>query len=160
MALCMRLHRQNILNYINCLGFYTSIQYIPIMSERDKAFLALRPEILGQIHPQSSAEEIFQNRTLRPVLKLQNDIFVEAFVNYAVKQKGQFFLLSTEKQLAYIENAVHKDEKFRNALKGMIIGVFTTEEYREYITNSSNLNKRMMNLLIERLKDQVQLLVK
>jgi hypothetical protein len=130
------------------------------MSERDKAFLALRPEILGQIHPQSSAEEIFQNRTLRPVLKLQNDIFVEAFVNYAVKQKGQFFLLSTEKQLAYIENAVHKDEKFRNALKGMIIGVFTTEEYREYITNSSNLNKRMMNLLIERLKDQVQLLVK
>lgn len=128
------------------------------MSERDKGLLALRPETLGEIHPQSSAEEIFQNRTLRPVLKLQNDIFVEAFVNYAVKQKGQFFSLSTEKQLAYIENAIHKDEKFRNALKGMIIGIFTTEEYREYITNSSNINKRMMNLLIERLKDQVQLL--
>lgn len=130
------------------------------MSERDKGLLALRPEILGEIHPQSSAEEIFQNRTLRPVLKLQNDIFVEAFVNYAVKQKGQFFLLSTEKQLHYIENAIQKDEKFRNALKGMIIALFTVEEYREYITNSSNLNKRMMNLLTERLKDQVQLLVK
>ncbi|WP_116787263.1 glyoxalase [Flavobacterium psychrotrophum] len=130
------------------------------MSERDKGLLALRPEILGEIHPQSSAEEIFQNRTLRPVLKLQNDIFVEAFVNYAVKQKGQFFLLSTEKQLHYIENAIQKDEKFRNALKGMIIALFTVEEYREYITNSSNLNKRMMNLLTERLKDQVQLLIK
>lgn len=129
------------------------------MSERDKGLLSLRPEILGEIHPQSSAEEAFQNRTLRPVLKLQNDLFIEAFINYAVKQKGQFFTLSTEKQLQYIENVIHRDIKFRNALKGMVIALFTIEEYREYITNSSNLNKRMMNLLIERLKDQVQLIV-
>jgi len=129
------------------------------MSERDKGLLSLRPETLGDIHPQSSAEEIFQNRTLRPVLKLQNDLFVDVFINYAIKQKGQFFKLGTDKQLSYIENAIHKDEKFRNALKGMIIGAFTTSEYREYIQNSSSLNKRMMNMLIERLKDQVQLIV-
>jgi len=30
-------------------------------------------------------------------------------------------------------------------------------EYKEYILNSSNLNKRMMNLLIERLKSQIQI---
>ena len=30
--------------------------------------------------------------------------------------------------------------------------MFTVLEYKEYILNSSNLNKRMMNLLIERLK--------
>ena len=40
----------------------------------------------------------------------------------------------------------------------MIIALFTTDEYTEYIKNSSNLNKRMMNLLIERLKSNVQLL--
>lgn len=129
------------------------------MNNRDQGLLSLRPETLGEIHPQSSAEEIFQNTTIRPVLKFQNDIFIEAFINYAIKQKGQFFGLSTEKKLAYIENAIHKDEKFRNALKGMIIGTFTVEEFRIYIKNSSNLNKRMMNLLIERLKDQVQLIV-
>jgi len=129
------------------------------MSNRDEGLLSLRPALLGEIHPQSSAEEIFQNTTIRPVLKFQNDLFIEAFINYAVKQKGQFFTLSTDKQLAYIENAIHKDEKFRNALKGMITGAFTTVEYREYTKNSSNLNKRMMNMLIERLKDQVQLIV-
>lgn len=128
------------------------------MSDRDLGILALRDIIIGEIHPQSSAEEIFQNKTLRPVLKLQNDLMVEAFVNYANKQKGQFFSLSIEKKLQYIDNAIHKDIKFRNALKGMVIGMFTIEEWREYVANSSNLNKRMMSLLIERLKDQVQLL--
>jgi hypothetical protein len=41
----------------------------------------------------------------------------------------------------------------------MIIGQFTVEEYQIYIQNSSQLNKRMMNLVITRLQDQLQLLV-
>jgi len=128
------------------------------MQDRDAGLLALRGDILGEIHPQSSQEEVFQNRTLRPILKLQNDLLIDSFINYCVKQKGHFFPLSTEKKLHYIENVIHKDIKFRNALKGMIIALFTIEEWKEYIKNSSNLNKRMMNLLIERLKDQVQVL--
>jgi hypothetical protein len=128
------------------------------MDQRDTALLSLRGEILGDIHPQSTKEEIFQNTTIRPVLKLQNDILIEAFLNYATKQKNYFYGLTTEKKLAYIENVIHKDIKFRNALKGMIIALFTIDEFKEYIQNSSNLNKRMMNLVIERLKDQVQLL--
>jgi len=129
------------------------------MTERDKGILSLRPEIMGDIHPQSSIEEIFQNKTLRPVLKLQNDLFIEAFINYANKQKNQFYTLTIDKKLQYIENVIHKDIKFRNALKGMIIAFFTIEEFSAYTQNSSSLNKRMMNLLIERLKDQVQLLI-
>lgn len=129
------------------------------MTERDKGILALRPETIGEIHPQSSSEEIFQNKTLRPVLKFQNDLFIEAFINYANKQKKQFYTLTTDKKLQYIENAIHRDIKFRNVLKGMIIAIFTTDEFNDYVQNSSNLNKRMMNLLIERLKDQVQLLI-
>jgi hypothetical protein len=70
-----------------------------------------------------------------------------------------FFDIPTDKQSAYIENAVHKDQKFRNALKGMIIGQFTVEEYNIYTQNSSQLNKRMMSLVITRLQDQLQLLV-
>lgn len=58
----------------------------------------------------------------------------------------------------YIENAIQKDIKFRNSLKGMIIGQFTVEEYLVYIENSSALNKRMMNIVIENLKNQLLLL--
>lgn len=129
------------------------------MDTRDENLLNLRGEILGNVNEQSSSEEAFQNKTIRPILKLQNDLFVQVFINYAIKQKNVFFALSPEKKLAYIENVIQKDIKFRNSLKGMIIGLFTLDEYTEYIKNSSNLNKRMMNLLIERLKSNVQVLV-
>ncbi|WP_396143261.1 glyoxalase [Flavobacterium sp.] len=128
------------------------------MEARDISILELRGSSIGNITEQSSSEEIFQNKTLRPILKFQNDLFIEVFTNYAVKQKGVFFTLSPEKKMAYIENTIQRDIKFRNSLKGMVIGLFTTEEYNTYIKNSSNLNKRMMNMLIERLKSQVLLL--
>lgn len=129
------------------------------MEARDNNVLELRGETLGTITNQSSIEEIFQNKTLRPILKLQNDLFIQVFINYAVKQKGVFFNLTPEKKMSYIENVIHRDIKFRNALKGMIIAFFTLDEYAEYIQISSNLNKRMMNMLIERLKSQLLLLV-
>ncbi len=125
------------------------------MKTTDEALLRLRGEQIGEINEFSSSEERFQNQTLRPILKLQNDLFIEVFRNYAVKQKGVFFTLSPEKKMQYIETAIQRDIKFRNSLKGMIIGMFTLDEYQNYILNSSNLNKRMMNLLIERLKSQV-----
>lgn len=119
--------------------------------------LELRESVIGTITDQSSAEEIFQNKTLRPILKLQNELFVEVFTNYVMKQKGVFFTLSPDKKMVYIENTIQRDIKFRNSLKGMVIGLFTVEEYNNYTKNSSNLNKRMMNMLIERLKSQVLL---
>jgi hypothetical protein len=128
------------------------------MESRERLLLELRGNTIGLINEQSSAEEHFQNKTLRPILKLQNDLFVEVFINYAKKQKSDFFKLSPDKKMVYIENTIQRDIKFRNSLKGMIIGLFTLQEYYDYTKNSSNINKRMMNLLIERLKNQVLLL--
>jgi hypothetical protein len=130
------------------------------MSNRDSFLSEFRGEAIGSVSSQSSADEIFQNEVLRPILKLQNDLFIASFHNFISKYKRDFYSLSVEKKLATIENAIQKDIKFRNALKGMIIALFTVDEYTLYIQNSSSLNKRMMNMLIERLKNQVQLFEK
>jgi hypothetical protein len=127
------------------------------MNERDTFLKEFRGQTIGSVTTQSSTEESFQNEVLRPILKLQNDLFIASFINYVVKNKADFYGYTTEKKLSVIENAIQKDIKFRNALKGMIIALFTTDEYAEYIKNSSNINKRMMSMLIERLKSQVQL---
>ncbi len=130
------------------------------MNDRHNDILRIRPQIKkNQTFETMSSEERFQNSTLRPVLKLQNPLLLASFVNYATKHKGVFFDISVDKQMGYIENAIHKDQKFRNALKGLIIGQFTMEEYMTYTQNSSKLNKRMMNLVITRLQDQLQMLV-
>ena len=127
------------------------------MENRDAFISEFRGETLGTVTNESSTDEIFQNQVLRPILKLQNDLFIDVFRNYISKYKNDFYSYSVEKKLAYIENSIQKDIKFRNSLKGIIIGLFTIHEYNEYIKNSSSLNKRMMNILIERLKNQVQL---
>ena len=128
------------------------------MSTRSEKLLQQRPDIpTSKINDQMGSEEYFQNTVLRPILKLQNDLFVSVFKNYIKKHKNVFYELSLEQKQRYIEHAIQKDIKFRNSLKGIIIGMFTVEEYETYTMNSSALNKRMMNLLIVRLKDQLLL---
>ena len=129
------------------------------MISRDSSLTNIRPIIkTAVINSNMSFDEQFQNTTLRPVIKLQNDLLLDVFKNYIVKRKNVFYELSTEKQIDYIDHAIHKDMKFRNSIKGMIIGQFTIEEYSKYITNSSALNKRIMNLVMQRLINQLQLL--
>lgn len=129
------------------------------METRDQHLLNSRPQIESAvINSTTLPDEKFQNRTLRPVILLQNDLLVEAFKNYAQKHKNAFYEMTVEQRMSYIENAVQKDIKFRNSLKGMVIGQFTIEEYKFYITNSSALNKRMMNLVKDRIQSNIQLL--
>jgi hypothetical protein len=128
------------------------------MNDRPNDLKRIRPQIKKtQQFANMGAEERFQNETLRPILKLQNPLLVAVFHQYVEKRKGVFYDLGLSKKLAYIENSLIKDQKFRNSVKGMIIGQFTVEEYNHYTLNSSALNKRMMNMTIERIKDQVQL---
>lgn len=114
----------------------------------------------AKVNADTSDDEYFQNVTLRPIIKFQNILLLEAFKNYVGKHKNKYYELPLERRLLYIETAIQKDVKFRNSLKGMIIGQFTVREYQAYIKNSSALNKRMMNMVISRIKDQLQLLEK
>ena len=127
------------------------------METRDEFLRGFRGAMIGTVHAQSTADEFFQNQTLRPILKLQNDLFLEVFRNYVSKSKTDFYHYNVDKKLHFIEHSIQRDIKFRNSLKGMVISLFTVEEYARYILNSSDLNKRMMAMLIERLKSQVQL---
>jgi len=128
------------------------------MNDRSTELLRFRPLLPNaRVTDEMSRDEQFQNATLRPIIKFQNTLLIAAFRNYVQKHKNYFHGLTLLKKLEYIEHAIQKDMKFRNSLKGMVIGQFTVEEYETYILNSSALNKRMMNMVIERLKDQVQL---
>ncbi len=131
------------------------------MATRTEYLLSIRPVISSaKIYDSMSSDELFQNKTLRPIIKMQHDLFIAVFKNYIAKRKNVFYELTLPKQLAYIDNAIHKDMKFRNSVKGMIIGQFTEEEYALYIKNSSALNKRMMNIVKERLLDSIQAFAK
>ena len=126
------------------------------MSQRDAFLKEFRGEKIGSFTSISLTEEVFQNEVLRPILKLQNDLVILTFVNYLKVNKINFNSFGTEKKGIEIENIIRKDSKIRDLLKGLIIGLFTSTEYFEYSKNISNLNKRMLSMLIERVRSQVE----
>ena len=127
------------------------------MNDRPNDIIKIRPVLNLKKSSQMTDEESFQNDTLRPIIKLQSPVLIETYRNYIIKHKNVFYELSNEKKLDYIENSINKNQKFRNLLKGMIIGLFTIEEYHIYKKNSSSLNKRMMNIILKRLQDNLQI---
>jgi len=128
------------------------------MITRDIFIKEFRGESFGSLTSETSDEEFFQNETLRPITKLQNDLLIAVFQNYMKKSKIDFRQYSVQKKMDFIENSIKKDVKFQNVLKGIVIGFFTMEEYNRYQSNSAALNKRITNLLVERIKSQIQLL--
>ena len=128
------------------------------MENRDQVLIKYRTDSLGSTLKESSFEEYFQNKTLRPILKFQNELLIDLFINYAIKQKKVYFGLDENKKLLYIEHSIQRDLKFRNLLFGVVIGFFTKVELLEYSNNNQAINKRMAALIIERLKSQNQLL--
>ncbi|WP_262148739.1 glyoxalase [Chryseobacterium foetidum] len=100
--------------------------------------------------------ELFQNQTLRPILKLQNDLYLSLFKNYAIRQNSDFETLSVPKKNIMIEQSLQKDSVLKNTFIGITIGMFTHEEMKIYISDSKVFNKRIMTMLIERLKSQMK----
>jgi len=102
--------------------------------------------------------EVFQNQILRPVLKLQNEIFLMLFQDYAGSKIPDFNSLTTDKKINFIEQSLRKDHALRNIFIGMTIGMFTADEMKTYIPDKNVFNKRIITMLTERLKSQMKLM--
>lgn len=127
------------------------------MNSRDLFIKEFRGEILGQIRDQSSLEEVFQNTTLRPILKLQNDLIIQIFQNYIKQNRIPFRDFSVDKKMSTIETSITKDIQLQNTLKGIVLGLFTIDEFIFYSNTISSCNKRIRAMLIERVQSQLQL---
>ncbi|MBZ9650528.1 glyoxalase [Psychroflexus montanilacus] len=127
------------------------------MDSRNERLLSIRLEVPNARVDQSTLGlESFQNSTLRPISKFQNELILSIFENYIIRYKNVFHKLGNEEKLRYIENTVKKDSKFKNLIRGIFMGHFTIEEYKFYSENSSEVNKRIINLTKERLQSQLE----
>ena len=98
--------------------------------------------------------ENFQNQTLRPILKLQNETYLALFQTYTVRQKTDFNALSRDKKRIFIEQSLQKDLVLKNTFIGITLGIMTMEELEIYILESKEYNRRIITMLMERIKSQ------
>ena len=115
----------------------------------DAQRLSLRPTL--SLAPAAAPAEQFQNDTLRPVAKQQNDLLVAAFRLFLRKRKVNFSNTAMDARFAKVKELVARDNRLRGLLFGIIIGGFTTEEMQYYVENEGEVNRRLTNLLTERL---------
>ena len=129
------------------------------MQDRTFLLLAIRPN-LNTLDKDLNTKEIvtFQNDVLRPILKFQNDLLLQIFIDYVKQYKGVFFKLSNHEKMSYIQEAVSSNQRLRSLILGTIVGLFTLEDYSYYRLNLSEFNKRIVALVIKRLQSQLEFL--
>lgn len=120
------------------------------MSKENTRVLSTRPEVKVQ-EGANSPEEIFQNEVLRPIIKMQHDLLCTSFKSYLSKHSIDLTNKDTKTKLGLIEHTVRKNKGLRSQFTGMIIGHFTPEEFLMYLELESELNRRILNMVIQRL---------
>ncbi|MEL7220561.1 MAG: hypothetical protein AAGJ93_04530 [Bacteroidota bacterium] len=115
--------------------------------------LNLRPSIATQAA--QNPDEAFLHESLRPVLKLQNDLLVDITRHFLKKRKVKWEQLNQQQRLQQIQHSIGKDNRLRGLLFGCILGQFTQTELDYYLNNESEINRRISHLLVQRLEDQL-----
>ena len=115
----------------------------------------LRPILKNLINSNTTDLERFQNEVLRPIIKMQNNLLVALFNNYTRNRKIQFNKLKAEVQENKINSILTKDINFKNILLGSIIGHFNKNEIKIYLKSKSELNKRIIQMVKQRLQDNL-----
>lgn len=122
------------------------------MENRDNQLIALRPKL--NLNASEGSIEQFQNKTLRPILKFQNDLLLKICHHQFVKLKSVFFKLSEQQQLEYIEQQIKRNKELKNLLIGTVIAHFTIEEWSFFQEQEQALKKRINTMLIQRIQSQ------
>lgn len=125
------------------------------MENRTNALISIRPAIAITTE-NSNSIEVFQSNSLRPILKFQNELILNVFNNYLLDNKIQFAELKEEKKKEFIFHHLKNNQAAKNFYLGIVIGMFTKEEYTFYVSSKQEINKRITSMLIERLSSQLE----
>jgi len=115
---------------------------------RDDQLVAMRPHV--QTAEGALPIEAFQNDTLRPVIKMQHEVIMQAWHRYVLEQKGRFYKLNRPEQEAYLRHAYHTNRAFRAFNLELVCGVLTKVEWETFRLHEKELCKRIFTLVAQR----------
>lgn len=100
-------------------------------------------------------EELFQNMVLRPVIKMQHDVLILRVKSYFISKRVMFNVMDKKKRTLAIEQAFLGDNAFKKEIQGMILGQLDNTEYQRYLQNEGTMNKRIIQMVRNRMLDSV-----
>ena len=128
---------------------------IPEFSRPDAALLALRPLVPTETTDADGPVGAFLHATLRPVLKLQNDLLLAVMADFV---RDHHITLRPTDQHHQLTELLGRNTKLRYTVVGLITGQFTAEEYAFYRPQRAELNRRLLEMALRRVLDQASVL--
>jgi len=125
------------------------------MNNRSTLLKSIRPKI-DIDNTKSTDLEIFQSVSLRPILKLQNEIILALINNFLAEHKVIVKNLTETKKIERIHHIFKNNIQQKQMLFGVIIGHFTHEEIMFYNQNKKEVTKRIITMLLERVCSQLE----
>ncbi len=124
------------------------------MNNRSTLLKSIRPKI--EVDNTKSTElEIFQSVSLRPILKLQNEIIFALINNFLSEHKVVVKNLTDNKKIERLHDIFKNNIQQKQLLFGVVIGHFTHEEILFYNQNKKEVTKRIITMLLERVCSQL-----
>ena len=135
----------------NC--YLNNFNILRIMKNND-FLLNLRETIPFQESKVKSPIELFQHKTLRPILKFVNETLNKITLSYINNINPEFIIQNSIFQEKSILNTLKKEQVLKNKLNGIVIGLFTSEELDFYLENSLQIDERIQQMIQERIRTQ------
>ncbi|PKR79806.1 glyoxalase [Brumimicrobium salinarum] len=101
-----------------------------------------------------SAAEQFQNEVIRPIIKMQSDLLFAHLSQQLKSSKIKLDQLPDAKKEQSLTSLFEKNQAFKREVLGMIIGQFSMEEYSEYVKMQKELNRRIRQIVLNRVLEQ------
>ncbi|MGY2131208.1 hypothetical protein ACW9KT_03200 [Hymenobacter sp. HD11105] len=128
-------------------------------ADRDAALLSSRPLVATAFLPPTAEIATagdFLHRTLRPVLKLQNELLLLLVADFVQEHHIPFSTAGVVEQQRLIGELLTRNVKLRYLIVGTVVGLFTQTELAYYRPNRAELNRRLLELATRRVQDQVE----
>jgi len=113
--------------------------------------MELKPRPLLSLKIANSEEEIFQNEILRPILKLQHELIITLAQEFLKSRNVTWEKVKEKDPFQWLNINLKRDIPFKNQLIGMVIGQLSKNELDEYLTFQKEMNKRIINMMTERI---------
>ncbi len=123
-------------------------------TDRDKEIIAFKSRLpLIFSSPTDVAIEAFQNECIRPILKFQHDLIISYFKHHFESHLVRLKELSSIQKRSFIRVLIQKNPIFKQFMVGVVVAFFSAEELHFYLVNTKDVNKRIHQMVTQRIAD-------
>lgn len=125
------------------------------MQRPENEIIRLRPYLNITEKDSITKEEVFQNDVIRPIMKLQHELFKEIWS----RDKNFYRSTAKIKDRDQFQHAVkmwlRSQKDVRNTFIGFVVGMMKLDEMNIYLESKKEFDKRIVAMLAQRITDTV-----